>query len=128
MNSNMINSFSLVGNIASVNEIKKQSNGKKFRYFTLAQNNKYNDQEGNPKSVPSFISIKIYEKNFAKFENILKVGNYVNIFGKVGVYKDAEAKSKLYLVAIEGRQITYNKNSEESFEYDWLSDESELEL
>ena len=46
MNHNVFNSFSLVGNVAKVNEIKKQSNGTKFRYFTICQNTKYKDKNG----------------------------------------------------------------------------------
>lgn len=124
MNSEIVNSFSLVGNIASVNEVKEQTNGKKFRYFTLAQNNKYEDKDGELKNVPSFISLKIYEKAFPKFENILKVGNYVNVFGKINVYKDDTKKNNINLIATDIRNLNKDKfNNNEIYDYDWLNDD-----
>ena len=77
MNDYIFNSFSLVGNIAKVNEIKEQQNGTKFRYFTIAQNNKYKNKDGEIIDNPSFINIKIFEKQFKDFEKYLTVGRFV---------------------------------------------------
>ena len=57
MLSEYINSFSLVGNISYINDIQEQKNGTKFRYFQIAQNNKYKDKDGKLISEPSFINI-----------------------------------------------------------------------
>ena len=125
MNSQIINSFSLVGNIANINEVKEQTNGKKFRYFTLAQNNKYKNNNDDIENIPSFISLKIYEKAFPKFENILKVGKYVNVFGKINVYKDDTNKTNDNLVATDIRELNKNKsNDNEIYDYDWLNDDN----
>ena len=53
-----INSFSLIGNISYIGDIQEQKNGTKYRYFQLAQNNKYKDKDGNLVDEPSFINIK----------------------------------------------------------------------
>ena len=85
MNHAIFNSFSLVGNVAKINEIKEQSNGTKFKYFTLCQNNKYKNKNDELVDQANFFDIKVYEKNFKDFEN-LKVGSYLNVFGKINVY------------------------------------------
>ena len=55
-----INSFSLIGNISYIGDIQEQKNGTKYRYFQLAQNNKYKDKDGNLVDEPSFINIKLF--------------------------------------------------------------------
>ena len=126
MNSNLFNSFSLVGNIAKVNEIKEQSNGTKFRYFTICQNTKYKDKNGDVQEDANFYDIKIFEKNFNHFENKLEVGKYLNVIGKVKVYKDENKKNRLTLIGCDSRVLTKEKeatnNNEDLFEFDWLND------
>jgi single-stranded DNA-binding protein len=127
MNHNIFNSFSLVGNIAKVNEIKEQSNGTKFRYFTICQNTKYKDKNGETKDEPNFYDIKIFEKNFKNFENNLEVGKYINVFGKVKVYKDKNNKTVVSLIGSDSRALS-NEKQEEIFDYDWLNENSEMEV
>ena len=66
-----INSFSLIGNISYIGDIQEQKNGTKYRYFQLAQNNKYKDKDGNLVDEPSFINIKLFESQFKNFEKVL---------------------------------------------------------
>ncbi len=127
MNHNIFNSFSLVGNIAKVNEVKEQSNGTKFRYFTICQNTKYKDKNGETKDEPNFYDIKIFEKNFKNFENNLEVGKYINVFGKVKVYKDKNNKTDMYIIGSDSRALSTEKQ-EEIFDYDWLNENSEMEV
>lgn len=132
MNYSMINSFSLVGNVARVNEVKEQANGKKFKYFTLAQNNNYKNKDGEEVKSSSFFDIKIYEKDFERFERILEVGKYAHIFGKINIHKDKDNKTVVTLIGIDCRALNKNKKLE-LFDYDWFEDdeheiESEKEL
>lgn len=121
MNHSIMNSFSLVGNVAKVNDIKEQTNGTKFRYFTICQNTKYKDKNENEVSEPNFYDIKIYEKNFKYFENNLVVGKYINVFGKIKVYKDKDNKTLMNLIGSDSKEITFNKDNE-IFDYDWLNE------
>ena len=120
MNEKLINSFSLVGNVAKVNEIKEQTNGTKYRYFTLCQNNKYKNKNGDEIDQPNYFDIKIFEKHFDKFESNLEVGKFINVFGKINVYKDNNNQSVLTLIGSDSRSITKEKT--EFFDYDWLND------
>ena len=95
MNHNIFNSFSLAGNIAKINEVKEQSNGTKFMYFTLCQNNKYKNKEDEIIDQANFYDIKVYEGNFKDFQN-LEVGKYINVFGKIKVVEDFEKCIEIY--------------------------------
>ena len=127
MNHNVFNSFSLVGNVANINEVKEQSNGTKYKYFSLCQNNKYKNKDGEFVEVANFFDIKVYEKNFKDFEFIEK-GNYINVFGKIKVFKNEENKTVLQLVGNTCRSLTKKKDKEELFDYDWLNEEDDIEM
>lgn len=120
MNHNIFNSFSLAGNIAKINEVKEQSNGTKFMYFTLCQNNKYKNKEDEIIDQANFYDIKVYEGNFKDFQN-LEVGKYINVFGKIKVYKDNENKTILSLVGNAYRSLSREKVPE-IYDYDWLNE------
>lgn len=123
MNYELINSFSLVGNVAKVNEVKEQANGNRFRYITIAQNNKYKTKSGEQKDEALFFDIKIFESKFKEFEGILDIGNYVHVFGKIQVYKDKDNKNTMNLVGTHARSLKReNKIDSEIFDYDWLND------
>lgn len=124
MDGNVINSFSLVGNIAKINDVLEQKNGTKFRYITLAQNNKYNNKKGEVVNNATFFDVKIFEKDFDKFETILEVGKFINIFGKIRLYVDENNNKNFILVGKEVRNLDKEKNKikEEIFDYDWLND------
>lgn len=120
MNHNIFNSFSLAGNIAKINGVKEQSNGTKFMYFTLCQNNKYKNKEDEIIDQANFYDIKVYEGNFKDFQN-LEVGKYINVFGKIKVYKDNENKTILSLVGNAYRSLSKEKVPE-IYDYDWLNE------
>ena len=127
MKHNAFNSFSLVGNVAKVNEIKKQSNGTKFRYFTICQNTKYKDKNGEIHDEPNFFDIKVFEKQFKYFEKNLEIGKYINVIGKVKVYKDKNNKTILSLIGSDSRSLQI-ENQEELFDYDWLNETDNIEV
>ena len=122
-----INSFSLVGNISYIGDIQEQKNGTKYRYFQLAQNNKYKDKDGNLVDEPSFINIKLFESQFKNFEKVLEVGKYINIFGKIKVFKDSDNKNNIILIANNYRDLSKQKQYTEIFDYDWLNEGDDRE-
>ena len=122
-----INSFSLIGNISYIGDIQEQKNGTKYRYFQLAQNNKYKDKDGNLVDEPSFINIKLFESQFKNFEKVLEVGEYLNIFGKIKVFKDADNKNNIILIANNYRDLSKQKQYTEIFDYDWLNEGDDRE-
>ena len=127
MLSEYMNSFSLIGNISYIGDIQEQKNGTKYRYFQLAQNSKYKDKDGNMISKPSFIEIKLYENVFKDFEKVLEVGKYINIFGKINVYKDSNNKNKINLIANNYLDLSKQKQHVEIFDYDWLNEGDDRE-
>lgn len=122
-----INSFSLIGNISYIGDIQEQKNGTKYRYFQLAQNNKYKDKDGNLVDEPSFINIKLYESQFKNFEKVLEVGKYLNIFGKIKVFKGEDNKNNIILIANNFRDLNKQKQYTEIFDYDWLNEGDDRE-
>ena len=122
-----INSFSLIGNISYIGDIQEQKNGTKYRYFQLAQNNKYKDKDGNLVDEPSFINIKLFESQFKNFEKVLEVGKYLNIFGKIKVFKDSDNKNNIILIANNYRDLNKQKQYTEIFDYDWLNEGDDRE-
>ena len=122
-----INSFSLIGNISYIGDIQEQKNGTKYRYFQLAQNNKYKDKDGNLVDEPSFINIKLFESQFKNFEKVLEVGKYINIFGKIKVFKDSDNKNNIILIANNYRELSKQKQYTEIFDYDWLNEGDDRE-
>lgn len=128
MKGDIYNSFSLVGNVAKISEIMEQKNGTKFRYFTIAQNSNYKNQEGESIKNSSFINIKIYEKYFNEFEEFLIIGKYIHVMGKLSFYRDDKNQEKILLIANTCRDLSkkHIDNTKQIDEYDWLNDE-ELE-
>ena len=122
-----INSFSLIGNISYIGDIQEQKNGTKYRYFQLAQNSKYKDKDGNLVDEPSFINIKLFESQFKNFEKVLEVGKYINIFGKIKVFKDSDNKNNIILIANNYRDLSKQKQYTEIFDYDWLNEGDDRE-
>ena len=97
-------------------------------YFTLCQNNKYKNKEDEIIDQANFYDIKVYEGNFKDFQN-LEVGKYINVFGKIKVYKDNENKTILSLVGNAYRSLSKEKVPE-IYDYDWLNegDDSGMEV
>ena len=126
MNSNIYNSFSLVGNVSKINEVKEQSNGTKFKYISICQNSKYKNKDDEIVEQANFFDIKIYENSFKEFEDI-EIGQYLNVFGKIKVYKDKDNKTTLSLIGNTCRRLTKKKDVE-IFDYDWLNDDEGIDL
>lgn len=124
MKSEMYNLFSLIGNIAKISDVMEQKNGTKFRYFTVAQNNEYKNKDGESVKDSSFINIKIYEKYFSEFKDLLIVGKYVHVMGKLSFYRDANNQDKILLIGNSCRDLSKNnlENSLEAYDYDWLNE------
>lgn len=124
MNHNIFNSFSLAGNVAKVNEVLEQANGTKYKYFTICQNNKYKNKDGEFVDKANFFDIKIFENQFEEFDKYLEKGKLINIFGKIQVYKNGDNKTILNLIGNSCRSLQREKTPE-IFDYDWLNDDSE---
>lgn len=124
MNHNIFNSFSLAGNVAKVNEVLEQANGTKYKYFTICQNNKYKNKDGEFVDKANFFDIKIFENQFEEFDKYLEKGKLINVFGKIQVYKNNDNKTILNLIGNSCRSLQREKNPE-IFDYDWLNDDSE---
>ena len=124
MNHNIFNSFSLAGNVAKVNEVLEQANGTKYKYFTICQNNKYKNKDGEFVDKANFFDIKIFENQFEEFDKYLEKGKLINVFGKIQVYKNNDSKTILNLIGNSGRSLQREKTPE-IFDYDWLNDDSE---
>lgn len=124
MNNNIFNSFSLAGNVAKVNEVLEQANGTKYKYFTICQNNKYKNKDGEFVDKANFFDIKIFENQFEEFDKYLEKGKLINVFGKIQVYKNNDNKTILNLIGNSCRSLQREKTPE-IFDYDWLNDDSE---
>lgn len=124
MNHNIFNSFSLAGNVAKVNEVLEQANGTKYKYFTICQNNKYKNKDGEFVDKANFFDIKIFENQFEEFDKYLEKGKLINVFGKIQVYKNNDSKTILNLIGNSCRSLQREKTPE-IFDYDWLNDDSE---
>lgn len=131
------NSFNLIGNISSINEIKVQSNGKKYRYFGIAQNSKYKNKNGEDVTNTSFFNIKIYENDFEKFEPLLEIGKYVYVQGFLNNYQDENNKCKEVKIGKDIRDLSKGHKIPEHIkelldeleDYNWLEDsDSEMEI
>jgi len=120
------NSFSLVGNVAKISEIMEQKNGTKFRYFTIAQNSEYKNQEGEIVKNSSFINIKIYEKYFNEFEEFLVIGKYIHVMGKLSFYRDDKNQEKILLIANTCRNLSKKDidKTKDIYDYDWLNEKN----
>ena len=77
--------------------------------------------------LPSFINIKLFESQFKNFEKVLEVGKYLNIFGKIKVFKDSDNKNNIILIANNYRDLNKQKQYTEIFDYDWLNEGDDRE-
>lgn len=135
MFSEMKNGFNLIGNISYIGEIKEQANGNKYRYFSIAQNNNYKNKDEEDVKTTSFYSIKIYEKDFEKFNSLLEVGKYVLVTGRLTSYLDEDKKTVEIKIGKYIKDLNNNKIPEEQKklleeleDYNWLEDNGEQEI
>lgn len=123
MNSFEFNSISLVGNIASISDIKELPSGKKYQCFDLFQNLKYKDTNNVEQEDKNYFSVRIYGEQIEKYKSLISKGNWLHITGRINSYISKEGIKKYYVSVNSIREM--NKNKIEVFDYDWLNDTSE---
>lgn len=82
------NYFELIGNVSKINSEHITENGKKFLWFDVCINKKYIEKTGLEKKVPVFFKIKIYEKQYSKYSDLLTIGKWIKIKGCLNSYID----------------------------------------
>ena len=103
---NSKNKFELEGNVANINDIYTNQNGKQTLRFDLAQNNNGNVQ---------FLPIILRGELVNSYGNEIQKGDWISVKGKIVTYqKDIEKDGKTYKdknVDILGFEIIDKKNN-----------------
>ena len=103
---NSKNKFELEGNVANINDIYTNQNGKKMLRFDLAQNNNGNSQ---------FLPIVLKGELVNTYGREIKKGDWISVKGRISTYsKDVERDGKTYkekAIDILGFEITDRKNN-----------------
>ena len=103
---NSKNTFELEGNVANINDIYENQNGKKSLRFDLAQNNNGNTQ---------FVPIVLRGELVNSYGNEIQKGDWISVKGRIATYsKDIERDGKTYkdkAIDILGFEITDRKNN-----------------
>ena len=102
---NSKNTFELEGNVANINDVYENQNGKKSLRFDLAQNNNGNTQ---------FVPIVLRGELVNSYGNEIQKGDWISVKGRIATYsKDIERDGKTYKdkqIDIIGFEITDKKN------------------
>ena len=103
---NSKNTFELEGNVANINDVYENQNGKKSLRFDLAQNNNGNTQ---------FVPIVLRGELVNSYGNEIQKGDWISVKGRISTYsKDIEIDGKTYkdkAIDILGFEITDRKNN-----------------
>ena len=103
---NSKNTFELEGNVANINDVYENQNGKKSLRFDLAQNNNGNTQ---------FVPIVLRGELVNSYGNEIQKGDWISVKGRIATYsKDIERDGKTYkdkAIDILGFEITDRKNN-----------------
>ena len=103
---NSKNTFELEGNVANINDIYENQNGKKSLRFDLAQNNNGNTQ---------FVPIVLGGELVNTYGSEIQKGDWISVKGRIATYsKDIERDGKTYkdkAIDILGFEITDRKNN-----------------
>lgn len=103
---NSKNTFELEGNVANINEIYTNQNGKKSLRFDLAQNNNGEAQ---------FLPIVLKGELVNTYGSEIQKGDWISVKGRINTYsKDIERDGKTYkdkAIDILGFEITDRKNN-----------------
>ena len=103
---NSRNSFELEGNVANINDIYTNQNGKKILRFDLAQNN-----NGNTQYVPIILRGDLVNS----YGNEIQKGDWISVKGRISTYqKDVVKDGKTYkdkAIDILGFEVTDRKNN-----------------
>ena len=102
---NSKNTFELEGNVANINDIYTNQNGKKSLRFDLAQNNNGDTQ---------FLPIVLKGELVNTYGSEIQKGDWISVKGRINTYsKDIERDGKTYKdkqIDIIGFEITDKKN------------------
>ncbi len=100
------NQFELEGNVANINEVFTNQNGKKALRFDLAQNDYENT---------IYIPIILRGELVNTYGNEMKKGDWIAVKGKISTYqKDVEKDGKTYkdkVIVMTGFEVTDKKNN-----------------
>ena len=103
---NSKNTFELEGNVANINDIYTNQNGKKSLRFDLAQNNNGEAQ---------FLPIVLKGELVNTYGSEIQKGDWISVKGRINTYsKDIERDGKTYkdkAIDILGFEITDRKNN-----------------
>lgn len=103
---NSKNTFELEGNVANINDVYENQNGKKSLRFDLAQNNNGNTQ---------FVPVVLRGELVNSYGNEIQKGDWISVKGRISTYsKDIERDGKTYkdkAIDILGFEITDRKNN-----------------
>lgn len=103
---NSKNTFELEGNVANINDVYENQNGKKSLRFDLAQNNNGNTQ---------FVPIVLRGELVNSYGSEIQKGDWISVKGRISTYsKDIERDGKTYkdkTIDILGFEITDRKNN-----------------
>lgn len=103
---NSKNTFELEGNVANINDIYTNQNGKKSLRFDLAQNNNGEAQ---------FLPIILKGELVNTYGSEIQKGDWISVKGRINTYsKDIERDGKTYkdkAIDILGFEITDRKNN-----------------
>ena len=103
---NSKNTFELEGNVANINDVYENQNGKKSLRFDLAQNNNGEAQ---------FLPIILKGELVNTYGSEIQKGDWISVKGRINTYsKDIERDGKTYkdkAIDILGFEITDRKNN-----------------
>ena len=103
---NSKNKFELEGNVANINDVYVNPNGKQTLRFDLAQNNNGNTQ---------FVPIVLKGELVNSYGREIQKGDWISVKGRISTYqKDVERDGKTYkdkAIDILGFEITDRKNN-----------------
>lgn len=103
---NSKNSFELEGNVANINDIYTNQNGKKILRFDLAQNNNGNTQ---------YVPIVLRGDLVNSYGNEIQKGDWISVKGRISTYQKDVVKDgityKEKAIDILGFEITDRKNN-----------------
>lgn len=121
MNSNEYNCVSLIGNVASVSDIKTLPSGKKYKFFDICQNSKYIDKNGIEQENKNYFNVRLFEEQISTYESMLQKGNWIHVIGKLKNYLTEDMVKKTYITVDKIREMK-PKERKDIFIYDWLND------
>ena len=121
MSSYEYNSVSLIGNVASISDIKTLPSGKKYKFFDICQNSKYVDKNGTEQENKNYFTVRLFEEQISKYEPILQKGNWIHVIGKLRNYLTEDMVKKTYITVDKIREMK-PKEKQDIFYYDWLND------